>query len=65
MVAGILGMEPYDERLKQALNLAENAGINILFNKIDIPGAHPNFKETSKGGIAITKTGIELAKKLK
>ncbi len=42
LVAGILGMEPSDERLRDSLNIAEKKGIKIIFKEADLGDAHPN-----------------------
>jgi L-serine dehydratase len=42
LVAGILGMDPWDERLKDALEIAKEQNINIGFSEIVLEDAHPN-----------------------
>ena len=42
LVAGILGMEPSDDRLANSLDLAKDLGIYIEFLPFDIPMGHPN-----------------------
>ncbi len=42
LVAGILGMEPSDERIKDSLNIAKEKGINIEFIETDLGYEHPN-----------------------
>ncbi|MEG1870555.1 MAG: L-serine ammonia-lyase, iron-sulfur-dependent subunit beta [Peptostreptococcaceae bacterium] len=42
LVAGILGMEPSDLRLRDALNIANDEGIKINFEETDLGEAHPN-----------------------
>lgn len=42
LVAGILGMEPSDIRLRNALDIAKKSGIEVKFKEINIPEAHPN-----------------------
>lgn len=43
LAAGLLGMSPDDERLKDALNLAQAAGLDLDFQAIDLgPQAHSN-----------------------
>lgn len=42
LVAGILGMEPYDERLRNSLNIAKENGIKIKFVETDLGYEHPN-----------------------
>ena len=42
LVAGILGMEPSDLRLRNALDIAEKEGIKIIFQEADLGDVHPN-----------------------
>ncbi|WP_297419834.1 L-serine ammonia-lyase, iron-sulfur-dependent subunit beta [Clostridium sp.] len=42
LVAGILGMEPSDERLKDSLDIAKKKKINFLFKEADLGEVHPN-----------------------
>lgn len=42
LVAGILGMEPSDLRLRDSLNIAKEQGIDITFKETDLGDAHPN-----------------------
>jgi L-serine dehydratase len=42
LVAGILGMEPSDERIKDSLNIAMKKGIEIQFIETDLGYEHPN-----------------------
>jgi L-serine dehydratase len=43
IVAGLLGWSPDDERIKDALTLAEQAGLKVAFETIDLgEAAHPN-----------------------
>ena len=42
LVAGILGMDPSDERIKRSLNIAKEEGINIEFIEADLGYVHPN-----------------------
>lgn len=42
LVAGILGMEPFDERLRDSMEIAENEGIKFLFKEADLGDVHPN-----------------------
>ena len=54
IVAGLLGFDPDDERIPQALELAKQAGIVVKFRKVDLgEDHHPNTArlrlEDSKG----------------
>lgn len=42
LVAGILGMEPSDERLRNSLEIAKEKGIKYLFKETDLGDVHPN-----------------------
>jgi len=42
LVAGILGFEPWDERLKDSLKIAMDMGIEISFVEVDLGDVHPN-----------------------
>ena len=42
LVAGILGFEPWDERLRDSLNLAKEQGIEVKFIPTDLGDVHPN-----------------------
>ncbi len=42
LVAGILGMDPWDDKLKTSMELAKEKGINIAFIGTDLGDVHPN-----------------------
>ncbi|NFS28444.1 L-serine ammonia-lyase, iron-sulfur-dependent, subunit beta [Clostridium botulinum] len=42
LVAGILGMEPSDERLRDSMEIARERGIKFLFKEADLGDVHPN-----------------------
>jgi len=43
LVAGLLGLSPADERIRHSLRLAEEAGLHVTFDTIDLgEEAHPN-----------------------
>ena len=42
LVAGILGMEPYDERLRDSMEIAKELGVKFLFKEADLGDVHPN-----------------------
>ncbi|MGL5244983.1 MAG: L-serine ammonia-lyase, iron-sulfur-dependent subunit beta [Sarcina sp.] len=42
LVAGILGMEPCDLRLRNSINIAEAEKIKIEFQEVDLGDVHPN-----------------------
>lgn len=42
LVAGILGMDPWDERLRDSLDIAKEHGLKIEFVEADLGDEHPN-----------------------
>lgn len=42
LLAGILGFAPDDERIREALQLAEEKGLSYRFQKVNLEQAHPN-----------------------
>jgi len=42
LVGGLLGFLPHDERIKDALNIARERGMEYRFFAENIDGAHPN-----------------------
>jgi len=42
LVAGILGMDPWDERLKNSMEIAKAMGMHIEFIETDLGDRHPN-----------------------
>lgn len=53
LVAGILGMSPWDENLKNSMEIAEERGISVEFIEKDLGDVHPNtvkFIITKKNG---------------
>lgn len=54
LVAGILGMEPQDESLRDSLSIAKDKKINIEFREADLGDVHPNTVK-----IIITTTSDE------
>lgn len=45
LVAGLLGMAPDDVRIPAAMQVAEESGLEIEFDTIDLGEAHPNTAE--------------------
>jgi len=63
LAAGILGMEPHDERLREAISLAEQSGISIKFVEADLGYVHPNsvrilFEKNDGTTIEVTGSSI-------
>jgi L-serine dehydratase len=60
LVAGILGMETHDERIKDSLKIAEENGIDVKFIESDLGDVHPNTVKivlNRNDGTSITVTG--------
>jgi L-serine dehydratase len=50
LVAGLLGLGPDDLRIPQALTLAHDAGLTVVFETADLGEVHPNTAEFRLGG---------------
>lgn len=60
LVAGILGMDPWDENLRSSLQLATEKGLKYSFEEADLGEVHPNtvkFLIKSHNGIETEVTG--------
>lgn len=42
LVAGLLGMQTDDERIARSFELAREAGMEVTFARVNLPGEHPN-----------------------
>lgn len=42
IVGGLMGMSVDDERLRESLDLAREAGMTVIFQQVVLRGAHPN-----------------------
>ncbi|WP_163192007.1 L-serine ammonia-lyase, iron-sulfur-dependent subunit beta [Clostridium thermarum] len=42
LVAGIMLMDPWDERIRESLKIARKRNIDISFSEVNLPEAHPN-----------------------
>ena len=63
LVAGILGMDPWDDRLKNSLEIAEKSHLEIQFSEGDLGDVHPNtvkFIITKKEGRVIEVEGSSI-----
>ena len=63
LVAGILGMDPWDERLKDSLTIAKEKGLKVSFGEIDLGDVHPNtvkFAIKKKDGRMISVVGSSI-----
>jgi L-serine dehydratase len=60
LTAGILGMDPWDEKLRDALNIAKERQLEIAFMEEDLGDIHPNsvkFVITKEDGQIVEVTG--------
>lgn len=63
LVAGILGMDPWDENLKKSFDMARSKGIDIKFTETDLGDVHPNtvkFIITKEDGHITEVTGSSI-----
>lgn len=63
LVAGILGMDPWDKRLKQSFQIAEKSGLDFEFTEEDLGEVHPNtvkFLITKKSGRVVEIKGSSI-----
>ncbi len=63
LIGGIMGFGPEDMRLREALTLAQEAGLVYSFAPVDIPEAHPNtavIKLTGEKGRVIQIEGASV-----
>ena len=51
LVAGIMGMDSDDERIRRSLELAVEHGLEVEFQEANIPNAHPNTARITRTGI--------------
>ena len=42
LIAGLLGMQPDDERIAVSYDIAKEKGMAFAFSRINLPGEHPN-----------------------
>lgn len=42
LVAGMLGMDPWDERLRDSIKIAKDNNIDMVFHEADLGDVHPN-----------------------
>lgn len=61
IVGGLMGMNVDDERLRDSLNIARDAGIIVHFQQINIRGAHPNTVRLTVTGVSGRMLVIEAA----
>lgn len=52
IVGGLMGMQVDDPRLRDSLELAEQAGLRFTFHPINLRGAHPNTVRLALTGVS-------------
>ena len=63
LAAGIMGMEPSDDRIRQSLVMAQEKGIHVSFYQTHIDGAHPNtalIALTGRSGKTVSLEGASI-----
>lgn len=63
LVAGILGMDPWDYRLRDSFKIAEEKGLVFSFEEVDLGDVHPNtvkFLIKDSKGIETSVTGSSI-----
>ncbi len=63
LVAGILNMEPWDDKLKNSFEIAKEEGMETIFTPTDLGDVHPNtvkFIITKEDGSISTVTGSSI-----
>ncbi len=62
LTAGVLGLRPDDERLKESLALAEKEGLEVVFKEVELGDVHPNtvrmLLEGEKERITVTGSSL-------
>ncbi len=61
IVGGLMGMHVDDERLRNSLSIARDAGISVHFHLVNIRGAHPNTVRLKVTGVSGRVLEIEAA----
>ncbi len=59
LAAGLMGMKPDNERIRNSLLIAKEQGLEIIFHTIDIPDAHPNTALLEVTGIDGKKLSVQ------
>lgn len=63
IIAGLLGMNPDDERIPESLGIAREASMTFAFKKAALPGEHPNTARLTLTGesgkiLAVTASSL-------
>lgn len=61
LVGGLMGMEVDDERLRDSLTLAREAGMSVNFQRVMLRGAHPNTVRLTITGVSGRMLTLEAA----
>lgn len=61
LVGGLMGMQVDDERLRDSLTMARDAGVSVHFQQVNIRGAHPNTVRLTVTGVSGRVLVIEAA----
>ena len=59
LVAGIMGFDSDDERIRRSLEIAGERGIRLSFRETSIPGAHPNTARITLTDAAGSRVVVE------
>ena len=59
LIAGIMGFQPEDERIREALNIAKEKGIDFEFIPVDLMDAHPNTAIMYLTGVSGRKVQVQ------
>lgn len=63
IIAGLMGMDPDDERIRKSMVLAKSSGMVYRFETVEIKDAHPNtasITATGKSGKQVTVQGASV-----
>lgn len=61
LVAGLMGFLPADERVRDAINIAEDKGMKVEFKTVNLSGEHPNTAILDLVGVNGAKKLIQCA----
>lgn len=59
LVAGVLGMEPWDPGIRTSLQLAEEKGVEIDFETMELDQAHPNTALIELTGVTGKRLSVQ------
>ena len=58
LIAGILGFQPDDERIRNSMDIARERGLDFSFSKVEIFEAHPNTAIIELTGVSGRRTVV-------